>query len=133
MQTIKSGVCNLGCSSVLTPLYNRLKQRGQVNARQIQQGVRTFRLGRLMSFLWALGSVSEMDSTDSERCRSASEKGPSPTNCTVLFCHGSSRNALSLNLRARTRRAAQCSTEWEAYAHPPRDGSRHAYTVGAAE
>ncbi len=44
------------------------------------------------------GSVSAMDSTDSDCRRSASEKGPSPTNCTVLFCHGSSVNALSLNL-----------------------------------
>ena len=44
------------------------------------------------------GSVSAMDSTESDCRRSASEKGPSPTNCTVLFCHGSSVNALSLNL-----------------------------------
>ena len=80
----------------------RLIQRGQTHARQMQAGVRTLRLGRLRSFIWALGSVSAMDSTDSELCRSASEKGPSPTNCTVLFCHGSSRNALSLNLRARS-------------------------------
>ena len=108
-KSAKSSIC-----TCMTPLYVRLTLRGQVHARPMQQGLRTLRLGRLRSFLWPLGSVSAMDSTDSERCRSASEKGPSPTNCTVLFCHGSSMNALSLNLRARTRRGVQRFTEWGA-------------------
>lgn len=46
----------------------------------------------------ASGSVSAMDSIDRELFRSEGEKGLADVNVTVLGAHGSSRNALSLNL-----------------------------------
>jgi len=93
--------------------------------RGLRGGARAGMLGRPIVCSVGVGSVSAMDSTDSERCRSASEKAPSPTNCTVLFCHGSIVNALSLNLRAAPPRPGQRARRGSA----PRDSGAPARTA----